>query len=92
MRNPEATTVDDGPFDFQMRVGGLFEEISTADVQKEVPRKEDLLVLRYFLGGGRLAELRIPGDANSQELRRLFKHLQIDLLDSGESEPPHEAS
>jgi hypothetical protein len=45
------------------------------------PLSSGVTVLRYFLDNGRLAELRIPRDITGRELRRLFKHLEIDLLD-----------
>lgn len=49
------------------------------DFSGPAPRQNQLLVLRYFVGNGRLAEVSVPSDITPVETRRLFRHLEIDL-------------
>ncbi|GMV35710.1 MAG: hypothetical protein AMXMBFR61_02180 [Fimbriimonadales bacterium] len=51
------------------------------------PAATQVVVLRYFLTRGRMAELRVPDDLTRQELAKLFAHLRIDLLDETNGEP-----
>ncbi len=56
------------------------------NASEEVTRDERLntvdtpTVLRYFLREGKIAELSVPADISAQERKRLFKHIEVDLL------------
>ncbi len=63
-------------------------EAGTADVSRadSAERACVLTMLRYRLADGRFAELTLPPNATARELRKLFGHLQIDLLDADQND------